>query len=102
MYQHIRNLLVLIGGPGVGKTFAGFEILHQEFGFMFFDADWIIPQEMIEAHKRKQDPSNELRDHYTCKIIQRTQALSSYHSRIVVVQAFLKRRNRWQFLEAFP
>ncbi len=94
-------LLILFGPTGVGKNFVG-EILRDQLGFRFYDADADLTEPMVEAIQRKEIFTEELRETYFDIVSKRTAHLRKGHKKLVVAQAFGAEQNRLDFKRMFP
>jgi gluconokinase len=96
-------LIILFGLSGSGKNFVA-EILKQSFGFEFFDADSILPQEMLDCIAQKKMFTQAMRDKFTRDIKEKITELQSTDAseKLVVTQALYKEKNRLEIQNAFP
>lgn len=94
-------LIVLFGLPGAGKTFVG-KILQTDFGYTLYNADRSLPRDMRFALFQKKIISENMRGRFFRNIILKVRTLTRQHSKLVIVQTFLKDAYRKQFLQKFP
>ncbi len=96
-------LIILFGLSGSGKNFVA-EILEQDFGFEFFDADSILPQAMRDCIAQKKMFTQAMRDKFTTDIKNKITTLQSTgaNENLVVTQALYKEKNRLEIQDAFP
>ena len=92
---------VLIGPPGVGKTYIG-QLIQEKLGQFFFDADLLIDKnerKLIQQGKYEQKD----RDKFVSKVIKKTSELiGKYKDNIVIAEAFTKEKNREEYKKMFP
>ena len=94
-------LMIMFGLSGSGKNFTG-ELLSKEFGFYFFDADTVLPQDMQNYVAEKKSFTTEMRDRFTEIIIENISCLQKEHENLIVAQALYKEKNREQISKAYP
>lgn len=94
-------ILILFGRSGAGKNHIG-ELLQKEFGFYFYDADELLPEEAKELLINKKHFTEEIRNQITKNLIQKTNMLKEMHPKLVIAQALYKEKNRKEFLLEVP
>jgi gluconate kinase len=93
-------LIILFGPAGSGKNFIG-DILAQDYGFYFWDADSALTPEMKQAIHHHQPFTDIMRDELTQSIIKEASQLKNHYPHLVISQALYKEKNRQQLLSAF-
>lgn len=93
--------LLLFGPIGSGKSYIG-ELLAQDFGLHYHDADRDLPAEALEAIGRHEPFTEAMREQFLERIIARIRGLAIAHPRFVVAQALFRNHQRARLLEAFP
>jgi gluconate kinase len=94
-------LIYLFGLPAAGKNYVG-EVLAEEFGFYFHDADWDLTADMREAIRLRQPFTEEMRDRFYDVVIDRLEELTAAHENVAVAQATFKEKHRQRILQHFP
>jgi gluconate kinase len=94
-------LIYLFGLPAAGKNYVG-EVLAEEFGFHFHDADCDLTAEMHEAIRLGQSFTEAMRDRFYDVVIERIEELTVTHENVAVAQATFKEKHRNRILERFP
>lgn len=97
----MRMKLLLFGKIGSGKSYVG-ELCQREFGMAYHDADLDLPEVMRKAIRNHQSITEDMRDDFVERIIERIHALSQQHEQFCIAQALFKNRHRLRILEAFP
>ena len=92
------QLIITFGLPGVGKTYVG-KILEDQFGFFFYDGDMELTERMKVAIKQKTPFTDDMRDEFFERLIDKIQELSRIHAKLVVAQTFIKEKYREQLIE---
>ena len=99
--QGSPSLLILFGLPGAGKSFVG-QVLRDDFGYFFHEADEDIPDDYRRAVAAGEVVDEERRDAYHLHLLERIADLSSGHARLAVAVPLLRDRHRRWILERFP
>ena len=99
--NHHPNLLILFGLPGAGKSYAG-EILRDDFGFTFHEADDDIPDDYRRLVVAGQVVGEPMRDDYHRQLLDRIAELWAAHPRLAVAVPLLRDRHRQWLHERFP
>lgn len=94
-------LLILFGLLGSGKNYIG-EILRDDYGMTFYDADTDLPPEMREAILRREIVPDEVRDRFFAVVVKRLAYLSQKDTPLVGAQALYKEKHRQLIQGAFP
>lgn len=94
-------ILILFGLPGAGKTFVG-NILQNEFGYFFHDADKDLPKEMIQAINAALPITDAMRDTFFSNIVKRIKQLKRKHKKLVIAQTCIKEKYRTVIAKEFP
>ncbi len=94
-------LIILFGLPGTGKTFVG-KIFEKYFNYYFYDGDRDLTDEMKEAIKVQRVFTDQMRDVFFEKLINKIQNLKSKYQNLVVSQTFIKERYRVNFINKIP
>ncbi len=94
-------LIILFGLPGAGKSFAG-RLLRDEFGYHFHEADDDIPADYKRDVAAGQVVSDERRDAYHRRLVERVAALAGEHPRLAVAVPLLRDKHRHWLAERFP
>lgn len=94
-------LLYLFGLPAAGKNYVG-EILAEDFGFHFHDADHDLTAEMREAIRLGRPFTEAMRDRFYELVIERIEELTAAYPNVAVAQATFKEKHRNRILERFP
>lgn len=94
-------LIILFGEAGVGKSHLG-TIFAKQNGFMFWDADDLLPTEMKETIQKGNLFTQSMRDQFVDQMIQGISKRLASTNNLIVAQALYKEKNRNQLLSAFP
>jgi gluconate kinase len=94
-------LIYLFGLPAAGKNYVG-EVLAEQFGFYFHDADCDLTADMHEAIRLGQPFTEAMRDRFYDVVIDRIEELTASHQNVAVAQATFKEKHRNRILECFP
>lgn len=94
-------ILIVFGLPGTGKTYIS-KIIEKEFGFFFYDGDTDLTPEMKESIAKQITFTNDMRNIFFNKLLQRVKQLQKKHINIVLAQTFIKEKFRALFLKQFP
>jgi len=94
-------LVVLFGLPGAGKSFAG-RLLRDEFGYHLHEADDDIPADYKRDVAAGQVVSDERRDAYHRRLVERVAELRAAHPRLAVAVPLLRDQHRHWLAERFP
>lgn len=94
-------MIILFGYPAAGKTFVG-EIIQKDFGFHFYDGDDDLTPEVKELIKQEKSVTDELREVYFQKVIEKLTGLRKKHKNIVFAQALTREKHRWLIKKHFP
>jgi gluconokinase len=94
-------LLILFGMLGSGKNYIG-EMLSDDYGMMFYDADTDLPPEMREAIRKRDIVTDTVRDHFFDIVVARLAELQQQTPDLVCAQALYKEKHREQIKRAFP
>lgn len=86
-------LVILFGLAGSGKTFVG-ELMQQELGYYFWDADQALTLDMRERISKKQPFTQAMRDKFTQSVIKHIKSLRESYPKLVVAGALYKEKNR--------
>lgn len=95
------SLIVLFGLPGTGKTYVG-HIFEKYFDYYFYDGDNDLTEEMKLAIKTKTVFTDEMRDKFFKRLINKIQDLGSRIKNLVVTQTFIKEKYRIDLLKKIP
>lgn len=95
------SLIVLFGLPGAGKTYVG-KILEKYFDYYFYEGDNDLTEEMRQAIKIQRIFTDQMRDVFFEKLINKIQGLSIKHKQLVVAQTFIKEKYRVDLLNKIP
>lgn len=93
--------LLLFGPIGSGKSYIG-ELLAQEFGLHYHDADHDLPADALEAIVRHEPFTEAMREQFLERVIARIRVLANAHPHFVVAQALFRNRQRARLLDTFP
>jgi len=94
-------LVVLFGLAGSGKNYIG-EMLGNNYGFTYWDADAMLTPAMQSAIDQNQEFTQDMRDEFTTEVIAQIKKLHNENSNLIVSQALYKEKNRQEILTAFP
>ena len=94
-------LIILFGLPGAGKSFVG-EMLRDEFGFTFHEADDDIPDDYRQLVVAGHVVGEPMRDDYHRNLLDVIAALWAVHARLAVAAPLLRDRHRRWLHERFP
>lgn len=94
-------LIILFGLPGTGKTYTG-RILRKKFNFHFYDGDGSLPKEMKMAIENQQPVSEEMRDIFFTKLLEKIKELKAKYKNLAVAQTYIKDKYRKEVLDKFP
>jgi len=94
-------LVMFFGLPGAGKTFAG-EVLRDDFGFTFHEADDDIPDDYRRRVLAGQVVGEPMRDAYHRQLLDRMAELKLAHPRLAVAAPLLRDRHRQWIRARFP
>jgi gluconate kinase len=94
-------LIYLFGLPAAGKNYVG-EVLAEEFGFYFHDADCDLTADMLEAIWLGQPFTEVMRDRFYDVVIKRLEELTAAHENVAIAQATFKEKHRQRILQRFP
>lgn len=93
--------IFIFGKPGSGKTHLG-RRLEEEYGFLHYDADQDLTDELRERAASGQGVPEEVRDRYLGRIITRLAHITESHNGdIVTTQALILDRHRQELLNHF-
>ena len=95
-------IYVLFGPPGVGKTYVG-ELISRKFNIRFFDADILFDEELKEM-LRAGTYTQRVRDTFFDRLSLVTEHLLAElgsSKDLIIAQAFIKEKNRGEFLHYF-
>ena len=92
------SFVVLFGLPGTGKTFVG-KIFEKYFDYYFYDGDADLTEEMKRAIKKQEVFTDQMRNFFFERLINKIQNLKSKHKQLVVAQTFIKERYRTALLK---
>jgi gluconokinase len=95
------RLVILFGLPGAGKSYAG-RLLRDEFGYYLHEADEDIPEDYKRDVAAGQVVSDERRDAYHRRLIERVAGLRAEHARLAVAVPLLRDKHRHWIAERFP
>lgn len=96
-----RQLLVIFGKPGAGKSYVA-DIAARSFGYFSHNGDDDLPAPMKELLLQKGTITDTMRKKFAANMIATVQKLSKKHENLIVHQTFLKEFMRIQILNAFP
>jgi gluconokinase len=94
-------LLILFGLPGTGKNYVG-DILRDDYGFHFYDADPDAPPALKAKVRRGEPLTDEDRDQWFALIADRVKTLQLTYVDIAVSQGTFREKHRRYLLEHFP
>lgn len=94
-------LLILFGLPGAGKSYAG-HLLRDDFGFYFHESDEDIPDDYRRLVAAGQVVSDERRDEFHRRLLDRMAALAGEHPRLAVAVPLLRQKHRDWIKARFP
>lgn len=86
-------LLILFGLPGAGKSYAG-QLLRDEFGFHFHESDTDIPEDYRRLVAAGQVVSDERRDDFHRRLLDRIAELAAQYPRLAVAVPLLRQEHR--------
>lgn len=89
---------ILFGLPGTGKTFVG-KVFEKYFDYYFYDGDNDLTPEMKTAIKTKTVFTDQMRDVFFERLINKIKDLVGKHKRLVVAQTFIKEKYRIDLLK---
>lgn len=95
------SLIVLFGLPGTGKTYVG-KIFEKYFNYYFYEGDNDLTLEMKASIKTKTVFTDQMRDVFFKRLINKIQDLSVKHKKLVVAQTFIKEKYRVDLLKKIP
>ena len=96
-----NSLLILFGLPGAGKSFVG-QVLRQDFGYFFHEADEDIPEDYRRLVAAGHVVDEARRDAYHQHLLDRLEELCARQPRLAVAVPLLRDRHRRRILECFP
>jgi gluconokinase len=94
-------LLIVFGMLGSGKNYIG-EILSEDYGMTFYDADTDLPPAMREAIRKREFVPDAARDHFFDIVVERLKELKQKSPDLVCAQALYKEKHRGLIQRAFP
>lgn len=92
---------ILFGLPGTGKTFVG-KVFEKYFNYYFYDGDNDLTPEMKTAIKTKTVFTDQMRDVFFERLINKISILEKKYKRLVVAQTFIKEKYRVDLLKKIP
>jgi gluconate kinase len=95
------SIVILFGLPGTGKTYVG-KILKKYFDYFFYEGDEDLTNEMKTAIKKQEVFTDQMRDKYFEKLINRILKLKSEHKKLAVAQTFIKEKYRINLINKIP
>ena len=95
------SLIILFGLPGTGKTFVG-NIFKKYFDYYFYDGDNDLTEEMKQAIKAQRVFTDQMRDVFFERLIDKIINLSTKHEKLVVAQTFIKEKYRTVLIKKIP
>lgn len=95
------SLIILFGLPGTGKTFVG-KVFEKYFDYYFYDGDNDLTEEMKQAIKVQKVFTDQMRDVFFKKLIDKIQKLAAKHNKLVVAQTFIKEKYRISLIKKIP
>jgi gluconate kinase len=103
------SLVILFGLPGTGKTYVG-KIFEKYFDYYFYEGDNDLSQEMKQAIKEKKVFTDQMRDVFFKKLIDKIQNLlalsevegKTKHKNLVVAQTFIREKYRINLINKIP
>lgn len=96
-----KQLLVLFGAPGSGKSFCG-QILADHYGFYHYDADVDFTEEQLEAIRRKEPFTEDIRRRFMQKVYKILEGLLETHDKVAIENPLINNRLRVELKEKFP
>ncbi len=96
-----KQLLILFGLPGAGKSYVG-EIINNHYGYFLYDGDKEIPLEMKKALLERKPVSEKMRQKFQERIFKKIIELNKRHNKLVFMQALLKDDLRQKIHQTFP
>ena len=94
-------LLILFGLPGAGKSYVG-GVLRDAYGFHLHESDDDIPDDYRRLVQSGQVVSDERRDDYHRRLLDRIAALAHQHPRLAVAVPLLRQKHRDWIRTRFP
>ncbi len=94
-------LLILFGLPGAGKSYVG-QMLRDQFGFVFHEADDDIPDDYRQLVQAGHVVGEPMRDAYHWHLLDRIAELQRAGPRLAVAAPLLRDRHRQWIHERFP
>lgn len=94
-------IIILFGLSGAGKNFVG-ELLQNEFGYYYWDADQALSEEMQQHITQKKAFTQSMRDELVHIVINKIAQLKPLYPNVVISQALYKEQNRAQLQKAYP
>lgn len=94
-------LLVLLGLLGSGKNYVG-EIVRDDYGMFFYDADTDLTPDMREVIQQERLVPDAVRDAFFEKVVEHLKQLHAREDRLVCAQAMYREKHRELIQNAFP
>lgn len=95
------SLIILFGLPGTGKTYVG-KIFEKYFNYYFYDGDNDLTFEMKAAIKTKTVFTDQMRNIFFKRLINKIAILAGKHKKLVIAQTFIKEKYRIYLLNKIP
>jgi gluconokinase len=93
--------IYLFGLPAAGKNFVG-QVMADDFGYVFYDGDTDLTPEMRDAVRDEIPFTNEMRDRFYARLVERIGELRQTTHYLAFAQATFKERHRQQIATSFP
>lgn len=96
-----KNLLVLFGYPGAGKSYLS-KFISDHFPFYYYESDNDLPQYYKDWLKADKVPTEKMRSEYYDLVIKRVHNLYAEHNNIVMAGICTRDYFRQMILQQFP
>lgn len=97
----MSKLWILFGPSGVGKSYVG-QLIKDQFGFYFYEADEDLTAEILEAINHQLLFTDPMRWDFYEIVCSKIASLQKHYANVVVSQALIKEMNRIQIHKHFP
>lgn len=94
-----KQTIIVFGLPAAGKTFVS-EVLQKNFGYHFHDGDLELPQQMRDALQAEATVTDDMRDEFFQRLINRIKKLHEQYDKLVIAQTFIKEKYREELQRA--